>query len=89
METLSLGKLVAVAINATGSTFESSTPRPLFDSGYINSGFGHTGNWNTFAISSDGQRFLIPRPESNLTGAALSNTPITVVLNWTATLPKK
>ena len=59
-----------------------------FDSGYSNSGFGHNGNWNTFAVSSDGQRFLITRPESNLNGA-LANTPITVVLNWTAALPKK
>ena len=85
METTSLGKIVSVGINATGSKFEYSAPRPLFDSGYLNSGFGHTGSWNTFAVSADGQRFLIPRPES---GPALANTPITVVLNWTAGLKK-
>ena len=71
------------------STFEFSAPRPLFDSGYLNNAPGHTGIYNTFDVTSDGQRFLIPRPEStNLTGA-LANTPITVVLNWTAALRKK
>ena len=87
MDALNFGKIFSVAINATGSKFEYSAPRPLFDSGYINSGFGHTGNWNTFAVSADGQRFLIPRPESSLTGA-LTNTPITVVLNWVTGLKK-
>ena len=89
MERVSYGKVVAVAVHATGSTFEFSAPRPLFDSGYLNNAPGHTGSYNTFDVSSDGQRFLIPRPEStNLTGA-LANTPITVVLNWTAALRKK
>ena len=81
------GKMFSVEVNATGSTVVASVPRPLFDSGYLNLGFGHTGNWNTYAVSADGQRFLIPRPEANLTGA-LTNTPITVVLNWTAGLKK-
>ena len=87
MEAASFGKIVSVGINATGATLESSVPRPLFESGYVNSGFGHTGPWTTYAVSADGQRFLIPRPESNLTGE-LANTPITVVLNWAAGLQK-
>jgi serine/threonine protein kinase/Tol biopolymer transport system component len=81
------GKMVSVEINASGSTVVASVPRPLFDSGYLNLGFGHTGNWNTYAVSADGQRFLIPRPEANLTGA-LTNIPITVVLNWISGLKK-
>jgi Tol biopolymer transport system component len=87
METLSRGKLLSVEVNANGATLESSVPRPLFDSGYINLSFSHTGNWNTYAVSADGQRFLVPRPESSLTGE-LNSTPITVVLNWTAGLKK-
>ena len=87
MESLSLGKMVSVGINATGTTLEFSVPHPLFDSGYVNLGFGHTGNWNTYAVSADGQRFLIPRPEFNLAGD-LANAPITVVLNWQAGLKK-
>ena len=87
MDAQSFGKIVAVGISTAGSNFQSSAPDPLFDSGYINTGFGHTANWNTFAVSSDGQRFLIPRTESNLT-AEVTNTPITVVLNWAAALKK-
>ena len=82
MDSISFGKIVSVTVNVTGSKFESSAPRPLFDSGYINSLVsGHRGQWNTYAVSADGQRFLIPRPESNLT-TTLADTPITVVLNW-------
>src|SRR5262249_34115514 len=88
LDRTSFGQVVAVAIHATGSTFEFSAPRPLFDSGYLNTALGHTGNWNTFDVSADGQLFLIPRLElTNITGAL--NTPITVVLNWSAALNKK
>jgi Tol biopolymer transport system component len=90
MERPSFSKVVAVAIHPTGSTFEFSPPRPLFDSGYLNNAPGHTGgNYNTFDVSSDGQRFVIPRPEATDITGALANTPITVVLNWTAALSKK
>ena len=61
---------------------------PLFDSEYVNTPAGHSGNWNSFAVSSDSQRFLIPRPEANA-NSALTSTPITVVLNWTEALKKK
>jgi eukaryotic-like serine/threonine-protein kinase len=87
MEATTGGKMFFAGIDSTGGTLKFSAPRPLFDSGYVNQSFGHTGNWNVYAVSTDGQRFLIPRPESNLTGAS-TNTPITVVLNWTAGLKK-
>jgi hypothetical protein len=68
---------------------ESSTPTPLFDSAYDNAAVRrHTGNWNTFAVSADGRRFLIPRPEY-VSPTAAPNIPITVVLNWTAALRNK
>ena len=88
MEKGGLGTLMAVTI-AAGSTFEFSAPRPLFDSGYLNNAPGHTGNWNTFDVSSDGQRFLLPQPEAANIAGMLANTPITVVVNWTAALKKK
>ena len=40
----------------------------LFDSGYVN--FTHGLNYHTYAVSPDGQRFLIPRPEGAEEGAA-------------------
>ena len=41
------------------------------------------GNFDQYAATPDGQRFLILKP---VTGAAPA--PITVVLNWTAALRK-
>ena len=89
MDNANLGEVVAVAIHATGSTFEFSAPRPLFDSGYLsNARTGEIENWNTFDVSADGQRFLIARRDDP-TNVTVANTPITVVLNWTAALRKK
>jgi len=88
MEKASYGKIMAVAVHATVSTFEFSEPRPLFESGYLNNAPGHTGQWNTFDVSADGQRFLIPRPDP-ANSDALASSPITVVLNWAAVLNKK
>ena len=67
---------MAVTI-AAGSTFEFSAPRPLFDSEYLNNAPGHTGNWNTFDVSSDGQRFLV-----NLVPNEGTTSPITLIYNW-------
>ena len=57
----SFGMIMAVAVTPTADSIEAAKPQPLFDSDYIN--FGHPSNYHTFAVSSDGQRFLIPRPE--------------------------
>jgi Tol biopolymer transport system component len=88
MERQNYGKIVAVPVHATASTFEPSEPRPLFDSGYLNYAPGHNGAFNTFDVSADGQRFLIPRPDPANTDAVASS-PITVVLNWPDVLNKK
>lgn len=58
---VSLGMVMAVPVTATADSVEAGEARPLFDTEYIN--FGHAGNYHTFAVSPDGQRFLIPRPE--------------------------
>ena len=82
------GRMFSVGINATGLKFESSVPRLLFDSRYNVLRFAHIGPSNAFAVSADGQRFFIPRPESIVNGQG-TNTPITIVLNWTAAVHKK
>jgi len=56
---VSFGQMMAVEINANGSTLQPSKPRTLFDSRYVN--LNHPSNYHTYAVSSDGQRFLIPR----------------------------
>ena len=58
---VSLGMVMAAAVTATADAIEVSKPQPLFDTEYIN--FGHQSNYHTFAVSPDGERFLIPRPE--------------------------
>jgi serine/threonine protein kinase/Tol biopolymer transport system component len=69
--------LMAVDINSV-STFEAGKPASLFQTRV--SGYSAP---NRYAAAADGQRFLI-----NCTAAEVSQTPITVVLNWTAGLKK-
>ena len=82
------GKVMSSIVNGAGPRFERGTPQELFDSGkVVGSVLGHQGNSHPYAVSPDGQRFLIPRLASNLQGEA-PPTPITVILNWTAALKK-
>jgi Tol biopolymer transport system component len=84
MESSSFSKLMAAAITTGAKTLESSTPMELFDSLYNNAAIpGHSGNWSTFAVSADGKKFLIPRPEAN---APIATVPITAVVNWTSSI---
>jgi Tol biopolymer transport system component len=53
------GQMMAVEINATGPTLQPGKPQVLFDSQYAN--LNHPSNYHTYAVSSDGKRFLIPR----------------------------
>jgi len=63
------GKLMAVEVKANPSGLEFSAPTPLFET--------HT--TNRYAVTGDGQRFLISTPVEESASA-----PITVILNWTA-----
>ena len=77
--------LISVKVNPTGPTFEYGDPTALFDSLFANAGHGTP--YQPFAVSPDGQRFLIPRPEG-VDEQGTAPTPITVVLNWAAELKK-
>jgi hypothetical protein len=79
------GKMMAADIHAFGGSIQVGGTHALFDSGYSQN-FVHGVSYNTYAVSADGQRFLIPRP-GNAT-AEDASTPITVVVNWTAALKK-
>jgi hypothetical protein len=70
---LHLTRLMAVDVKTETDRFDPGTPRVLFDAP-----FGNTLR-NAYAISPDGQRFLV--------NARIENTeilPITVILNWPA-----
>jgi hypothetical protein len=73
------GKFMAVPVSAE-ATVEAGVPKALFQTSFIGFPFGGFAN---YAVSADGQRFLINVP----TGEG-SAAPITVVLNWTAGIKK-
>jgi Tol biopolymer transport system component len=70
-------KLMAVDVTM-GSTFETSAPKALFQTQVVRYEAP-----NRYVVVGDGQRFLVNAPVEEV-----SQTPITVVLNWTAALMK-
>jgi hypothetical protein len=79
---------VAVDVNTRGATFKYRTPKELFDSPYVNVPHGGgprglAGPYHTYAVSADGQRFLIPHPILSGDSASLTQ-PIVIVMNWAA-----
>ena len=72
------GKMMTVDITA-GPRIDSGIPRELFDTGLTQI----PGN-DQYAVTPDGQRFLILKPLAEAEAA-----PITVVVNWTAALQRQ
>ncbi|NOT27648.1 MAG: hypothetical protein HOP16_16295 [Acidobacteria bacterium] len=72
------GTMMAVPVGA-GRSFEAGPPRALFSS----NAWRLTAN-QVYAVTTDGQRFLVTTTPQTSSGAA----PLTVVLNWTATIHK-
>jgi hypothetical protein len=71
-------KLMAVDVQA-GERFETGSPRVLLE----NARSVLPNGLSVFAVSADGKRFLIPSPVEEA-----SNMPLTILLNWPATLKK-
>ncbi len=72
------GRLMAVPVSA-GNTFEPGSPEPLFQIRFLGALFGGIEH---YAVSADGQRFLMN------VAVEEAASPITIVLNWTAGLKK-
>jgi hypothetical protein len=70
--------MMAVDVN-NGKTFESGIPHPLFGVSSLKNLGG-----NSYAVTADGQRFLI-----SMSVESDQSSPMTIVLNWTASLRKK
>ena len=71
------GGLMAATVNGKGSSFEVGAVKPLFQARPV------IGQRYPYAVSADGQRFLINTlPEQS------ASAPITVVLHWIAGLKK-
>jgi Tol biopolymer transport system component len=75
-------KMMSVDVKATETTFDASAPKELFDSPIANP--NHNGPYQPYAVSPDGQRFLIPQSPSGIQVTA----PVVVVINWTAGLQR-
>jgi hypothetical protein len=87
MENSDFGRMMSVDVKFHGDSVEFGQPRPLFDTRYVN--VTHGTNYHTYAVSPDGQRFLVPRPLSALRDDSATQAPISVALNWTALLKRK
>jgi Tol biopolymer transport system component len=84
---LGTGRIMGVTVQPSGEGLKFSSPRLLFDSGYVNFGHSETGGgiYHTFAVSPDGQRFVVPVQQSS---SADAQNPLVVVVNWDAALKK-
>jgi Tol biopolymer transport system component/predicted Ser/Thr protein kinase len=72
-------RMMAVEVRTEGGSFEFGVAKPLFEIRAL-----PVASRSQYDVSADGQRFLVNTPlEEN------SSRPITVVLNWTAALPRK
>jgi eukaryotic-like serine/threonine-protein kinase len=73
------GAMMASAIKP-GPSFQNGVPQVLFQTGLRSAKY----NMDQYAVTSDGNRFLVQLPETGTNQEA----PITVVLNWTSLLKK-
>ena len=69
------GSPVAVDVSENGTAFQAGVPKQLFTAP------AGVGDWD---VTADGKRFLMAVP----LGAKTADEPITVVLNWQASLRK-
>jgi Tol biopolymer transport system component len=70
------GKLMAVDIKGSSSSFEAGTPHLLFNTGIAGSFFDR---FNQYLVMRDGRHFMVNRSAEDENSA-----PITVVMNWAA-----
>jgi dipeptidyl aminopeptidase/acylaminoacyl peptidase len=74
------GQMMASSVSASSTSFEAATPVALFQTRVL--GGTSSAAKQQYAVSSDG-RFLI-----NTVAAGSATAPITLILNWTASLKK-
>ncbi len=70
-------KMMAAEVKPSGSAFEVSTVKTLFD-------LQSKGQSQFEAVNPDGQKFLI-----KITGGGITSAPLTLVMNWMEELKKK
>jgi hypothetical protein len=76
-------QLMAVEVRGDGAAFEFGAPRALFKVQVRTTNWLGYGVGSNFDVAPDGQRFLV-----NTVTEAVTQQPITVVVNWVASLRK-
>jgi hypothetical protein len=76
--------IIAVPVTGDSTVFETGAPVRLFTPNYVN--YQHPPGYHPFAVSPDGQRFLIPLARTEQ--AEDEPSRIAVVQNWAAALEK-
>ena len=79
------GRTYAVSVESAGDGLRFGIPKFLFETPF-SSLTGHPTAYGLYAVSGDGQRFLIPSRPSATSDDQV--TPLTVVLNWTSALKR-
>jgi serine/threonine protein kinase len=78
------GKMMAAPVESGSGVFLPGTPKALFDAGRLFAqSAGVAVDFPGYDVTSDGQRFLLTTVASRTL-----DTPVTVILNWTALLKK-
>jgi serine/threonine protein kinase len=85
MDAGSAGRMIAVAWKGDGRAPEPGPPQALFDSGVELA--PHPSSYLPYAVSPDGQRFLLPRPSATVE-TENTRAPIVVIEDWRTLLKK-
>jgi serine/threonine protein kinase len=83
-----LGFMMSVELMPAGTALTPTAPRQLFATTMLM--YTHPGpmGWWRYAVSSDGQRFIMPVNPRSTSFNASSSSPMVVVSNWAETVKK-
>jgi Tol biopolymer transport system component len=87
-DSVQLGSVWAVDVQSAGNAFAVGEPRRLFERSWVVAGHRGALGLRQFAVTRDGQRFLVPANPRVLEFTEIASEPIAVVTNWAAALPK-
>ena len=85
MEAQAQGKMMASSWKISGGVTEAGQPQILFDTDF--QPVPHPSPRHVYAVTADGQRFLIPVPPASV-GEPSDSTAIMVVQDWRTLLGK-
>jgi Tol biopolymer transport system component len=88
IDRVQLGSVMAVDVHGAGDAFSAGTPQALFETNALSPGHPGVDAGLRYAVTADGQRFLVARNPRASTFFAPTSSPIAVVTNWMELLTK-